>query len=162
MPEQNAVGGGIQDQESSEAPKKTIERPEYSGKAPEEIIKNPESQGKLHDIVRKNQEEVKKQEKIENVRQTIGQQGSVLDDDDNDDKQTKQEVQDQAKGVSEIDDAEEQIDRIVKIAQEKDPFFAIKVAKQLDDNFVLDKVHDELIEEKVRVILIDKGLLKEV
>lgn len=74
----------------------------------------------------------------------------------------KSEVKQHAKTIAGAQDAQQQIDRLVDLAQHKDPFLAIKVANHLDNNYVLDLVHDELLEEKVRKILIEKGLLKEV
>jgi len=74
----------------------------------------------------------------------------------------KPEVRQHAKGISEIEDVQEQIAKLVDLAQHKDPFLAIKVASHLDNNYVLDSVHDQLLEEKIKKILIEKGLLKEV
>lgn len=72
------------------------------------------------------------------------------------------EVRQHAKSIAGVQDVQQQIDKLVDLAQHRDPFLAIKVANHLDNNYVLDLVHDELLEEKVRKILIEKGLLKEV
>ena len=74
---------------------------------------------------------------------------------------SKAEVLQHAKNIANIEDAEEQIGKLVDLAKHENPFLAIKVAKHLDNNYVLDSVHDELLEEKTRKILIEKGLLKE-
>lgn len=72
----------------------------------------------------------------------------------------KNSVKEQAKNISKITDAEEQVKKLVDLAVREDPFTAIKVAQHLDENYVLDELHDELVEEKTRKILLEKGLLK--
>jgi hypothetical protein len=74
---------------------------------------------------------------------------------------SKAEVSRHAKEIGGLEDADQQIEKLVQLAQSKDPFVAIKVAQHLDDNFVLDQLHDGLLEEKTRKILIEKGLLKD-
>lgn len=80
----------------------------------------------------------------------------------NDQNDRSQDVEKHAKEVVEISDPEQQIEKIVQLAISKDPYHAIKVAQHLDNNYILDKVHDELVEEKVIKELIKKGLLKEI
>ncbi len=74
----------------------------------------------------------------------------------------KPEVMQHVESSAKVEDAQEQVDRLIDLAKHENPFLAIKVAKHLDNNYVLDSVHDELLEEKTRKILIEKGLLKEV
>ncbi|MEA2007407.1 MAG: hypothetical protein U9O20_04600 [Patescibacteria group bacterium] len=74
----------------------------------------------------------------------------------------KAEVSRHAKEIGDLDDADQQVEKLVQLAQNEDPFVAIKVAQHLDDNFVLDQLHDGLLEEKTRKVLVDKGLLKNI
>jgi len=73
----------------------------------------------------------------------------------------KAEVSRHAKEIGGLEGADQQIEKLIQLAQNEDPFMAIKVAKHLDDNFVLDQLHDGLLEEKTRKILVEKGLLKD-
>lgn len=159
MPEQDAAGGSPNNQETSDALKKHVESPEYSEAKPEDILQSKDKQEELHKIMEKNKEEIKKTEKtMEAAREQIEKKAPSAKAPSTADKQ---DVQKHVNEVMAIEDAGQQVQRIVELASSKDPFFAIKVAQQLDDNFVLDQVHDELIEDQVRNILIDKGLLKE-
>lgn len=72
----------------------------------------------------------------------------------------KDSIKKQAKDISAINNAEDQVKKLVELAIKKDPFTSIKVARHIDENYVLDKLHDELVEEKTRRILLEKGLLK--
>jgi hypothetical protein len=159
MPDQDNAGGSPQNQETSDALKKHVESPEYSEAKPEEILKSKDKKEELHKIMEKNKEEIKKSEKtIEIAREQIEKKAPSSSSASSADKQ---DVKKHVDEVMAIEDASLQVQRVVELASSKDPFFAIKVAQQLDDNFVLDQVHDELIEDQVRNILIDKGLLKE-
>ena len=159
MTDQDNMGAVPNKKEASDALKNHVEAPEYTEAKPEEILKSKEKKEELHKIMEKNKEEIKKTEKtIEAAREQIDQKAPSASPGAGD---NKEDVKKHADEVMAIEDAGQQIQRIVELASSKDPFFAIKVAQQLDDNFVLDQVHDELIEDQVRNILIDKGLLKE-
>ena len=108
----------------------------------------------------KNKEEIKRQEKFSEVAKTATQRPAAKDEGDDDDEK-KQQARQHAKEIAGIDDAEIQVDKVIELATNKDPYFAIKVAQHLDDNYLLDQVHDELVEDKVRSVLIEKGLLEE-
>ncbi|MEA1926020.1 MAG: hypothetical protein U9M90_02100 [Patescibacteria group bacterium] len=161
MPEQDNASEGLHKQEVSDALKKVVESPEHSKTKPEDIGKSEDQQRELNDIAQKNQEMVKKQEQqeqvAEHVQQKIKQQTAASDDGDD---ESKEEIREQTQEIMSIQDADQQIEKIIELATRKDPYFAIKIAQKLDDNFILDEVHDELIEDKVRKVLVSKGLLK--
>jgi len=94
--------------------------------------------------------------------QQKGNSGSDDDDDEDDDEEGHAIIHSHAKDIYEIKDVEQQIDKLVQLAIQKDPFIAIKVARHLDENYVLDQVHDKLVEDKTRNILIEKGLLESI
>ncbi len=97
------------------------------------------------------------QERIQQISPTsVGS-----DDDDDDDDDDKKKINFHAKDISEMEDAETKIAKLVELAQEKDPILAIKIAKHLDENYVLDKLHDRLMEDEIKAVLIEKGLIKE-
>ncbi len=102
------------------------------------------------------------QEKKKEVMEAIQQKGgSGNDDDDDSSDDDYREIKNHAKDIAETKDIEQQIDKLVKLAIQKDPYTAIKVARHLDENYVLDQVHDKLVEDETRKALIEKGLLKE-
>jgi len=156
MPDQDTTGVSPRQGETSDALKDHVENPQYTETKPEEV---KEKHDELHEIMKKNKEEVKRREQsIDVARKQIEENAPKPSTTD---KADKQDVKKQADEIMAIQDADQQIQRVVELATQKDPFFAIKVAQELDDNFVLDQVHDELIEDKVRNILVDKGLLKQ-
>ena len=75
-------------------------------------------------------------------------------------EQQKEHVKFHAKDIALSGSPDDQISKIVDLASKKDPYFAIKVAKHIDNNYILDRVHDQLTEDQVRKALIEKGLLE--
>lgn len=65
-----------------------------------------------------------------------------------------------AENVSKKTDAESQIQHLVDIAINKDVVHAVKVAKHLEDNYVLDMFHDKLLSDELHSALSEKGLIK--
>lgn len=158
MPEQDNVNEGSHKKETSDALREVVESPMHSETKPEDIGKSEQQQQELHGIAQKNQEMIKRQEQqeqaAEHAKQKVKQQTATSDD------ESKEEIKKQTQEIMNIQDADQQIEKIIELATRKDPYFAIKVAQGLDNNFVLDEVHDELVEDKVRKVLINKGLLK--
>ncbi len=72
------------------------------------------------------------------------------------------EVKEDAENVYQKIDAESQIRHLVDIALIKGVIHAVKVAKHLEDNYVLDMFHDKLIADELHSALVEKGLIKEV
>lgn len=58
-------------------------------------------------------------------------------------------------------DAESQIQQLVDIALNKGVVHAVKVAKHLEDNYVLDMFHDKLLADELHTALMKKGLIEE-
>ena len=59
-------------------------------------------------------------------------------------------------------DADSQITNLVDIAMNKGVVHAVKVAKHLEDNYILDSFHDKLMAEELHDALVKKGLLRDV
>jgi len=59
-------------------------------------------------------------------------------------------------------DAESKIENLVKIAQIKGIPHAVKVAKHIEDNYILDEFHDRLLGDELHKALLEKGLITEV
>lgn len=67
-----------------------------------------------------------------------------------------------AKSTSVERSAEAKIERLVQLATQKGVIHAVKVARHLDDNYVLDEFHDRLMAEELHDALVKKGLIKEI
>ncbi len=115
---------------------------------------------RLEEVVGEKKEQISETEAMEKFQQKTQGIGSDDDSDSKDDEEESRKVKTHAEDVSKIQDAEDQINKLVELATHEKPETAIKVAKRLDSNYVMDKVHDELVEDQVYKILVEKGLLK--
>lgn len=70
-------------------------------------------------------------------------------------KNNKKEIISDAEKTSLQQDAESRIQNLVDLAKEKGVIHSVKVARLLDNNYVLDCLHDKLLEEK----LLEDGLI---
>jgi hypothetical protein len=59
-------------------------------------------------------------------------------------------------------DAETQIQHLVDIAQQKGVVHAVKVARHMEDNYILDTFHDRMLSEELHDALVEKGMIKEI
>lgn len=71
-------------------------------------------------------------------------------------------VGEEAEILSKMEGAEEKVKKLVDVAQQKGVVYAVKVAKHLEDNYVLDELHDRLLSEELHKALIEKGLIKDI
>ena len=67
-----------------------------------------------------------------------------------------------AHSASKEQDAESRINNLVSLAETKGVAHAVKVARHLEDNYVLDEFHDKLLASELHDELIKKGLIKEI
>lgn len=72
------------------------------------------------------------------------------------------EIEDDAKKVSQKQDSESQIQHLVDVALNKGVVHAVKVARHLEDNYVLDMFHDRLLADEFHDALVKRGLIKEI
>lgn len=70
-----------------------------------------------------------------------------------------QAVDDDAQAVSEKMDADSQVQQLVDLAMSKGLVHAVRVTQKLGDFYVLDKVHDELV-NRLYDALVEKGLVE--
>ena len=75
---------------------------------------------------------------------------------------TDLDVAQDASQAGKLIDAQSRINNLVDIAMQKGVFHAVKVAKHLDDNYVLDEFHDKLMMDDLHDALMEKGLIKDV
>jgi hypothetical protein len=66
-----------------------------------------------------------------------------------------------AKKVDAEEEAEAKITRLVGLAKEKGVIYAVKVARHVEDNYILDEFHDRLAND-FQAALIKEGLIKEI
>lgn len=79
---------------------------------------------------------------------------------DDQDEEAKKNVKKHAQQIYGLSDPEKQIEQIVQLAITHDPYYAVKVAKHMDDNYVMNEIHDRLVEAQVREELLKRGLLR--
>lgn len=72
-----------------------------------------------------------------------------------------EEIKEDAGKVYQKTDAESQIQHLVDIAMTKGVIHAVKVARHMEDNYVLDMFHDKLLADELHDALVKKGLIKE-
>jgi hypothetical protein len=75
---------------------------------------------------------------------------------------TDDDAKNDAKKVSEKQDADSQIQHLVDIASTKGVLHAVKVARHLEDDYVLDTFHDKLLADELHDALLKKGLIEEI
>jgi hypothetical protein len=73
----------------------------------------------------------------------------------------EEEVKKDAQAVSLEQDAESRISNLLGLAQTKGVIHAVKVAKNFEDNYVMDEFHDRLLADELHDALIQKGLIKD-
>jgi len=73
-----------------------------------------------------------------------------------------EEVKMDAQNASQQNDAESQVQHLVDVAMNKGVVHAVKAAKHLEDNYVLDMFHDKLLADELHDALLKKGLIKQV
>lgn len=80
-----------------------------------------------------------------------------------DDNNTSQDevANDAEAGVQKMD-AESQIQHLVDVAQQKGVMHAVKVARHMEDNYILDTFHDRMLANELHDALVEKGIIKEI
>ncbi len=73
-----------------------------------------------------------------------------------------QAVPQDAKMVSVEDTTENKIEKLIQVAMQKGVIHAVKVARHLQDNYVLDELHDRLLADEFHDALLAKGLIEEI
>lgn len=71
------------------------------------------------------------------------------------------QVKDDAHAASQGIDVESRINNLVDIAMQKGVIHAVKVAKHLEDNYILDELHDKMMADELHDALLKKGLIEE-
>lgn len=82
----------------------------------------------------------------------VAQKSPVVNDD---------EVKSDADLISKKMDAENAVGHLVDLAMHKGVAHAVKVARHMEDNYVLDMMHDKMISEEFHRALLEKKLISE-
>ncbi|MCK5081195.1 MAG: hypothetical protein KAQ63_03450 [Candidatus Moranbacteria bacterium] len=102
------------------------------------------------------QGENKAQDKIKQAEDQIASSASTTQKED-------EKIKHHVKDVAGLDKVEDQIQKLTEIATQDSPKTALKVARALNSNYVLDEMHDRLInEEELREVLIKKGFIEKI
>lgn len=78
-----------------------------------------------------------------------------------DDVKQDEVVMDAEAGVQKTD-AESQVQHLVDIAQQKGVMHAVRVARHMEDNYILDTFHDRMLADELHDALVKKGMIKEI
>lgn len=95
-------------------------------------------------------------EKEDSYQSTLAKVKTTSSQNNNDDQ-----VKDEADYVFQKRTRDEQVKHLVDLALDKGVTYAVKVAKKTDDLYVLDRLHDTLVEEDLHQTLVKKGLINE-
>jgi len=117
----------------------------------------------------KEEEEVLKKEKEPAKEMVFAERDSVynqilskVQSRQTDDEGGQEGVEEEARKAFEKQDAESQVQHLVDVAMNKGVVYAVKVARHLEDNYVLDRFHDQLLADELHNALKQKGLIEEI
>jgi hypothetical protein len=74
---------------------------------------------------------------------------------------TEKDISQDAETAMREKDAESKVNNLVSLAETKGMAHAVKVAKHMEDNYILDEFHDKLLSSELHDFLVKKGLIKE-
>lgn len=95
--------------------------------------------------------QMEKEEAYNKILAKVKSPSTVLHDD----------VSTDAKTASDETDYENRIIKLVEIAETKGVTHAVKVARHLEDNYLLDELHDRLLATDLHDALVKKGMITE-
>ncbi len=73
-----------------------------------------------------------------------------------------EDIKDDARIVNLETDAKSKIAKLVNLAQTKGIPYAVKIARHMENYYVLDEFHDQMLGKELHRALIEKGLIKEI
>ena len=86
--------------------------------------------------------------------------GNILSKIKNTQTDNHQVIAQDAADASGKTDAASQLQHLLDLVNMKGVIHAVKVAKHLDDNYVLDTFHDKLVSDELNKALIEKGMIE--
>jgi len=118
-----------------------------------------EAEPKNETILEKKPEMVDKVKEKEQSYQTIIAKTKTQSNNDN---ASDDAVDDEAQVINREKDVETKIQSLVGLAENKGVVYAVKVARHLEDNYMLDELHDRLLGEELHDALLKKGLIQDI
>jgi hypothetical protein len=112
-------------------------------KTAKEILSNLQEGDRVDSFTEKKEvieKEITSEEKI--IREEIRQELDLMSQDEN----LKKESENKAKQIQVLGE-EEKIENLLKLAKEKGVAYAVKVAQDMNDPYILDIFHDVLVRE---------------
>ena len=79
-----------------------------------------------------------------------------------DDDTDPSDVSSDAQAAARKTNAQSQVGYLIDIAGQKGVVYAVKVARQMEDNYVLDNFHDKLLADELHDALVARGMIKEI
>lgn len=105
----------------------------------------------------------KKESSIEKAQENEKKYQKIVAKVKSDDKTGNDDsIDDEAEVISKEKDVANKVQSLVAIAENKGVVHAVKVAKHLEDNYVLDELHDKLLSDELHQALMEKGLIQDV
>ncbi|MFZ5981953.1 MAG: hypothetical protein ACOYS2_00020 [Patescibacteria group bacterium] len=80
----------------------------------------------------------------------------------NSDDSADEVTDDDLEVVKKEKEVENKIQALLGIVEARGVVYAVKVAKKLEDNYVLDELHDRMLSEKFHAALVAKGFIKDI
>ena len=87
-------------------------------------------------------------------------------------KASSQKTEDEVSGAEKIEldaqvadtkmDTESKVKHLIELAQNKSISYAVKVARHMEDNYVLDELHDKMLGEELYKALLKKGMINKI
>jgi hypothetical protein len=74
---------------------------------------------------------------------------------------TEKDISQDAELTMREKDAESKVNNLVSLAETKGLAHAVRVAKHMEDNYILDEFHDKLLSSELHDFLVKKGLIRE-
>lgn len=107
-------------------------------------------------IEREKPQEISAGEKDDSYGKILSKVQAQTDDANQDD------VANDAQVGAQKSDAESQVQHLVDVAQQKGVVHAVKVARHMENNYILDTFHDRILADELHDALVKKGMITEI
>ena len=107
-------------------------------------------------LEREKPQEISAGEKDDSYGKILSKVQAQTDDTNQDD------IADDAQVGAQKSDAESQVQHLVDVAQQKGVIHAVKVARHMESNYILDTFHDRILADELHDALVKKGMITEI
>jgi hypothetical protein len=127
------------------------EKPEVS-KLQTEKMSLPEQEPKIEQAPERKEGAAEKEDAYAKILSKVTDDKTAKDEDVSADAETAMREK----------NAESKVNNLVSLAESKGVAHAVKVARHMQDNYILDEFHDKLLSDELHEFLVKKGLIREV